>query len=54
MPFDARPTDYTMIAALELRRQGANYKRIRSWLIGRTTYHERNRILDDVFGTIVA
>ena len=54
MPFDAGPDmkmNYTKIAAIELRRQGATYKRVRSWLIGRTTFQERNRILSAVFET---
>ena len=41
--------DGIMPVAIELHDNGADYKRLRSWLIGRTTYQERNRILNTIF-----
>lgn len=53
MPFDAEPEMSPMAiniicGAFSLKENGATPKAIRSWLIGRTTYLERNSIMDAI------
>lgn len=56
MPFDTEPemtpmTINIICGAFNLKETGATPKAIRSWLIGRTTYLERNRIMDAIADT---
>lgn len=56
MPFDSDPemtpmAINVMCGALSLKENGATPKAIRSWLIGRTTYQERNRIMEAIVYT---
>ena len=56
MPFDSEPAMTPMVinimcGVLSLKENGATPKAIRSWLIGRTTYHERNRIMEAIVYT---
>jgi len=51
MPFDFPTKECPMTiniirGALNLKEKGATPKAIRSWLIGRTTFQERNQIMD--------
>lgn len=52
MPFDMTPTNSMTLElmrhAITLQLKGATPKAIRSWLIGRTTYLERNHIMDAI------
>lgn len=50
MPFDIAPYNVIQISARELMQDGTPPKDVRRWLMGRTSFGERNRLMAELFG----
>lgn len=50
MPFDMAPYNVIEISARELMHDGTPPKEVRRWLMGRTSFAERNRVMAELFG----